>query len=104
MNVDHEKDPFKFSFKISSVIKEGLMLNPIKLGISGGILWGLSMFICTIPAMYFGYFSKFLNIMADIYPGYTISWLGAFVGLIYGFFDAFFGLFILAWIYNKLKP
>ena len=24
------------------------MLNPVKLGISGGILWGFCMFICTI--------------------------------------------------------
>ena len=70
--------------------KENLMLNPTKLGISGGILWGLCMFICTILAMYFGYSLKFLNIMADIYPGYTISWLGAgrwpclwFLGCVY---------------------
>lgn len=80
------------------------MLNPIKLGISGGILWGLCMFICTILAIYFGYSTKFLYVMADIYPGYTISWWGTIVGFIYGFLDAFIGLFLLAWIYNKLKP
>lgn len=81
------------------------MLNPIKLGTSGGILWGLGMFICTILAIYTGYSAKFLNIMADIYPGYTISWLGTIIGFIYGFLDGFVGLFLLAWIYNKLnKP
>jgi len=79
------------------------MLNPIKLGVSGGIVWGLCMFICTILAMHVGYSVNFLNLMADIYPGYTISWLGSIVGLIYGFFDAFIGLFLLAWIYNKLN-
>lgn len=80
------------------------MLNPTKLGISGGILWGLSMFICTILAISVGYSTSFLTIMADIYPGYTISWLGTIIGLVYGFLDGFFGLFLLAWIYNKLKP
>lgn len=80
------------------------MLNPIKLGISGGILWGLCMFICTILAFYFGYSAKFLNIMTDVYPGYTISLFGSVVGLIFGFIDGFIGLFLLAWIYNKLKP
>jgi len=79
------------------------MLNPIKLGISGGLLWGLCMFICTVLAIYFGYSTKFLNIMADIYPGYTTSWWGAIIGFVYGFFDGFIGLFLLAWIYNKLK-
>ena len=79
------------------------MLNPIKLGISGGILWGLCMFVCTILAMSVGYATEFLHLMAGIYPGYTISWWGALIGLVYGFFDVFIGLFLLAWLYNKLN-
>ena len=80
------------------------MLNPLKLGIAGGIIWGLSMFTCTILAIYCGYSTKFLNVMASIYPGFTISWGGAFLGLVYGFFDLFIGLFLLGWLYKKLKP
>jgi hypothetical protein len=80
------------------------MLNPLKLGIAGGILWGLSMLVCTILSIYFGYSTKLLDVMSSIYPGYTISWGGAFLGLIYGFFDVFIGLFLLAWLYKKLKP
>lgn len=79
------------------------MLNPIKLGISGGILWGLSLFIFTILAIYTGYPAKFLDLMADIYPGYSISWPGSIIGLVYGFADAFVGLFLLGWLYNKLN-
>ncbi len=78
------------------------MLNPIKLGVSGAILWSLCMFICTILAIYTGYASEFLNLMAGVYPGYSISWLGSIIGLVYGFADVFIGLFLLAWIYNKL--
>lgn len=78
------------------------MLKPTRLGLSGGILWGLSMFICTILAIYTGYTAKFLELMADLYPGYSITWWGTIVGLVYGFIDAFVGLFLLAWLYNKL--
>lgn len=78
------------------------MINPVKLGVAGGILWALSMFICTILGIYFDYSTDFLNMIAGIYPGYNISWGGAFIGLIYGFIDGFFGLFLLGWLYNKL--
>jgi hypothetical protein len=78
------------------------MLKPVKLGLSGGIIWGLSMLFCTILAIYTGYSAKFLDIMANVYPGYSISWPGAFIGTVYGFLDGFFGLFLLGWLYNKL--
>lgn len=78
------------------------MLNAFKLGLSGGILWGACMSICTILAIYTDYASEFLNIMPSIYPGYSISWSGVFIGLIYGFIDGFIGFFLLAWLYNRL--
>lgn len=78
------------------------MLSPTRLGVSGGILWGLCMFVCTVLAIYTGYSTHFLNLMGDIYLGYTISWWGSIVGLVYGFLDGFIGLFLLAWLYNKL--
>lgn len=79
------------------------MLNPRRLGVAGGIIWSLSMFILTILAIYTGYSKEFLNAMSSIYLGYTVTWPGAFIGLVYGFFDAFIGLYLLAWIYNKLE-
>jgi hypothetical protein len=78
------------------------MLNSKKLGIAAGIIWALGMFICTVLALYTGYSAEFLKLMSTIYPGYTISWLGAFVGLIYGFIDSFTFFFLLGLIYNKL--
>lgn len=78
------------------------MLHPIKLGVAGGILWGLCMFLTTIISIYTGYAKQLLILMSDIYPGYTISGWGSLLGLVYGFLDLFIGLFLLAWIYNKL--
>lgn len=77
------------------------MLHPVRLGLSGGILWGLSVFVLTVISLYTGYAAEFLNLLGSIYPGYTISWLGSFFGAIYGFLDAFLGLFLLAWLYNR---
>ncbi len=79
------------------------MIRPVKLGLAGGILWGLCMFICTVIALYTGYAAQFLNLMSSIYFGYTISWGGSLIGFIYGFLDVFIGLFLLGWLYNLLN-
>jgi len=79
------------------------MLDPKRLGVAGGILWGAVMFICTLLALFTGYSQEFLQLMASIYPGYGISFGGAFIGFIYGFIDAAIGLYILAWLYNRVR-
>lgn len=78
------------------------MIHSLKLGVAGGIIWGGCMAFCTILAIYTGFTAEFLNIMSSIYPGYDISWLGVFTGFIYGFIDAFIGLYLLGWLYNNL--
>jgi hypothetical protein len=78
------------------------MINELKLGVAGGILWSASMAVCTILALYTGYSEQFLNLIASIYWGFDISWSGVFIGAIYGFFDAFIGLYLLSWLYNRL--
>ncbi|MBS0656234.1 MAG: bacteriophage holin [Verrucomicrobia bacterium] len=78
------------------------MLVPSKLGLAGGVIWALCMFVTTIISIHTGYAELFLQTMQGVYPGYSISWGGSIVGLIYGFFDVFIGLYLLAWFYNKL--
>ncbi|QVL56717.1 MAG: bacteriophage holin [Simkaniaceae bacterium] len=77
------------------------MLKVSKFGLAGGVLWGAMMFICTVLSIYTGYADTFLLAMKSCYPGYSLTWGGAFLGLIYGFIDGFVGLAILAWLYNK---
>lgn len=79
-------------------------LNPVKLGLAAGILWGLLIFFSTWIAMYTGYGMFWLSQWMDIYPGYDLSVLGTLIGLIYGFVDGFICLFIFGWLYNLLKP
>ena len=78
------------------------MLQPKKLGLAGGILWGLCMFLTTLISMSTGYAKGWLLLMKGIYPGYTISGWGSLAGFVYGFLDVFIGLFLLGWLYNKL--
>jgi len=78
------------------------MLNPTRLGIAGGIIGGVCMFLVTLFSLYTGYAAPFLTLLSSVYVGYKISWIGSIIGLIYGFIDGFIKLYVLAWIYNKL--
>jgi len=79
-----------------------LALDSRSLALAGGALWGFSLFVMTIIALYTGYSLHWLTLVASIYPGYTISWEGSMIGLVYGFIHAAIGLFLLGWLYNKL--
>jgi hypothetical protein len=74
-----------------------------KAALTGGIVWGLGMFVITLVSMATGYGTMFLNMMASIYPGFSISFIGAIIGLIYGFLDVFVFVYILNWVYNRLS-
>jgi len=80
-----------------------MKLKPLYLGISLGVVWGISIFITTWLSYYLGYGRLFLEVLAgSIYPGYSITPIGSFVGLIYGFVDGLVSGSIIAMIYNKL--
>jgi|APSaa5957512622_1039677.scaffolds.fasta_scaffold58891_2 hypothetical protein len=78
-------------------------LNSIKFGIAAGILTAICVFITTLLGTA-GYCIECTNLLTSIYGsfGYSISFLGAIAGAIYGFIDMFIGVAIFAWIYNKL--
>jgi len=80
-----------------------MKLNPKNFGFAFGILWGGSVFVMTLLSLWFGYANAFLNVLATIYPGYSVSLLGIFLGLIYGFVDGFVGAYILIWLYNQFE-
>lgn len=80
-----------------------MKLRPFALGVSLGLVWGGSLFVTTWLSYSTGYGSLFLDTLAkSIYPGYTISPLGSFLGLFYGFLDGFISAALIGWIYNKL--
>jgi len=78
-----------------------MKLNVKAFGLTGGILWGAIMFIMTLAAMT-GYGAGLMNAIGTIYIGYKVGFVGAFVGLVYGFLDGLIGCAVFAWLYNKL--
>ena len=74
-----------------------------RFAIAGGVMWALCLFVTTLASVYMGGFAKaFLDGIASIYPGYSISVVGSFIGLVYGFVDVFIGVYIFAWIYKMV--
>jgi hypothetical protein len=80
-----------------------MKLRPLALGVGLGVVWGVSLFLTTWVSYFTGYADLFLKTMAgSIYPGYSISPAGSFLGLIYGFLDGLIGGAVVALIYNKV--
>jgi len=74
-------------------------LHKTALGLASGILTGLCIFVCTIWAMFKGG-GNTLILMNQFYIGYSISWIGAIVGLAWGFVSGFIGGWVFALLYN----
>ena len=77
-----------------------MKLNLKALGFAAGIIWGLAVFLMTLISLGSGYADKALKGVASIYPGYSVSVTGAFIGLVYGFVDGFVTALIFGLIYN----
>lgn len=70
------------------------------LGMSAGIIWSLCLFIIALLATYTGYGTEFVEFAGTVFLGYEPTLLGAFIGLVGGFIDAFVGAFLLVCLYN----
>jgi hypothetical protein len=78
-------------------------LSPLALGLACGVFWGVSVFFMGLVAFFFTYGKPFVAAIGTLYIGYDPTILGAFIGGLIGFIDAFiFGL-ILAWLYNMFN-
>jgi len=71
------------------------------LSLSLGLVWAGAVFLTTLLSIFTGYGEEFLNLIASLYPGYTISWAGSIIGLIYAFVDGFICALIFGLIYNS---
>ena len=78
-----------------------MRFNILHFALAGGVVWGLAMFVATLIATATVYGNDFLEIF-KFYPWYDISYVGAMIGLIWGFIDGFAGCALFAWVYNHL--
>ncbi len=83
-------------------LKGGNMyLNPKNLGLAAGIVHGVWKFLLTLLATSTGYAHHAVAMMQDAYPGFTPTFGGSIIALVFGFITAFVGFFLIAWLYNK---
>jgi len=80
-----------------------MTLNEKALALSGGIIWGLTIFGTTLLSAATGFGKAMMEVYGSIHPGYSISYTGAFVGLAYAFACAAAGLLVFAKLYNYME-
>ena len=70
--------------------------------LSFGIIWGIGLFLLTWWLILFEGPTGDPTLIGQCYRGYTVSYMGSFIGLLWGFFDgAAFGL-VFSLLYNAL--
>jgi hypothetical protein len=79
---------------------EKLKLHPWALGMSIGLLWGLSILLMGLMAHYLEYGVEFVSSVGTLYIGYEKTILGSFIGGGFGFLDGFIMGVLIAWLYN----
>ncbi len=79
-----------------------MKLNTLKFALSAAIVSAISMFLVPIYGIYFGRGLRAVAVLGGVFPGYTVSWVGAGLGLVYGFVTCFVYIGVFAWLYNGL--
>ena len=82
------------------VKKEGL--NPRRLGLAVGIVWGAGLFLLGLLSVISGYGNSFIGAMGSVYAGYAGTFIGSIIGGIWAFVDGFIAGWLVAWIYNRV--
>jgi hypothetical protein len=89
----------------SSTVQASLMrLNARAWGISAGLLLGGGLFLATVFLVIRGgpMVGQHLSMLRVFFPGYSVTWLGAFVGFIYAFVLGYGLGRIIGSVHNRL--
>lgn len=79
-------------------------LNAIMMGVVLGVLCGAGLFVATVWLVLKGgpVLGPHLSLLGQYFPGYTVSWGGSILGLLYGFLTGFVAGAAVGGVYNKL--
>src|SRR6185295_16274417 len=75
-------------------------LSAVALGVSLGIVCGLSMMLFAWAAMQWGFGMDMMKTYSGMLPHYDATMAGGLVGLGWGFLQGLISGLILGWIYN----
>ena len=78
------------------------------MAVTFGIVGGLMLFVATVWLIILGptggseHVGPTLGLLANFFPGYSVTWSGAVVGAFYGALSGAIAGFVLAVIYNRI--
>ena len=81
-----------------------MRLNSKVFALTAGIIWGVIVFISTIWLLITGSAGRTISLLYHFYWGYSFSFIGAVIGLFWGFIDGLIIGYIFSWLYNSLLP
>lgn len=70
------------------------------LGMALGIVWGVAMLLGTWGLLLWGSPGEQMLKLGNFYIGYSYSWGGAVIGMIWGFVYGFIAGVFIAWLYD----
>ena len=76
-----------------------MRLNAKRFALAAGVLLGLAFLVVTLVAAWRG-IGLNLSHLSAIYLGYSVSYIGSLVALVYGFLSGAIAGFLFAVIYN----
>lgn len=81
-----------------------LQLNARAWGISFGLMLGGGLFLATVFLVLKGgpMVGQHLNLLSAFFPGYRVTWLGAFIGFVYAFVLGYALGRLIGGVYNRL--
>lgn len=79
-----------------------MKLDKRAFALSVGLLLGVAILLITVVFLIFDHNGLQLSKLHKVCLGYSVSWLGAFLGLLWGFIYGVVGGWLFAYLYNKL--
>jgi hypothetical protein len=79
-----------------------MKLNIKAFALSCGIIWGSSILVLTFWLLILDSNGRIINDLGNIYIGYSLTWLGGVIGMIWGFVDGLISGAFFSWLYNKI--
>jgi hypothetical protein len=77
-------------------------IQPVGFGMALGIIWGLGVALMALSSWFTNFGYEFVEFLGKLYIGYHHNAVGALIGFIWGFVDAFVFGWLIAALYNKL--
>ena len=88
--------------KVTNLKEDAMKLSIKAFGLTCGILWGLAVLLSTYWIVISESGGATMGLLGKFYIGYSVTWIGGLIGLVWGFVDGLICGAIFAWLYNRL--